>query len=690
MNRAARVPPVHPELSAAWRTIARAADKLVALESEALRLAPLIKCKQIGRAEATAVLVDVATTYGLGSTTHGHETVEHIISEGLAGRTAAKTANDGGHDDVIGVDIAHTFGDTSASLLVDRKLANWQGKIAAEAKAGHGLDSYRAALNWAKQDVPTDNALREKVKQELLESAKRHLSNGHDTAVLDAIYDDTFPEDRQQDADTSAGNNDLDAKTIKIDGSNEIVAEIKRLAKLPLLEYERERKPAAERLGIDRIGALDREVKSARAENSSAGGQGRSPSIVAAEPWADPVKLADVLDQAVATYLRYLILPPGGAELMALWSMGTHCFQEFPIFPRLAVTSPVKECAKSLLLRVLKRTTARPIIMTNANIAPLFRMISLHRPSIFLDEADNYLNDKPDLLALLNDGHAEGGRVWRCEGENNEVREFDVFAPVAVAMISRPPPTLLSRSLEIKMQRKKPGQATANFRGDRPDPVLIEIQRKFARAAADGAVALRSADPDMDGLLNRDADNWRPLFAIADLAGGPWLRRVRKLARDAVASKSDQSIGEQLLAGMLSAFQAKETDRLSSEDAIEYLTSLDEGPWAEWKGGKPLSKAGLARRLSTFGILSGTIRLDDGRTLKGYKRENFEEAFEQYLPAQSVTTSQSNNDGECDGLQNVTSESHVTLSKPSQSNNDGECDAVTDRRGMSGHWETEI
>ena len=30
------------------------------------------------------------------------------------------------------------------------------------------------------------------------------------------------------------------------------------------------------------------------------------------------------------------------------------------------------------------------------------------------------------------------------------------------------------------------------------------------------------------------------------------------------------------------------------------------------------------------------------------------------------------------------------LSKASQSNNDGECDAVTDRRGMSGYWETEI
>jgi hypothetical protein len=45
------------------------------------------------------------------------------------------------------------------------------------------------------------------------------------------------------------------------------------------------------------------------------------------------------------------------------------------------------------------------------------------RPSIFLDEADNGLTDKPDLLALLNDCYAAGGRIWRCEGENNEVKE---------------------------------------------------------------------------------------------------------------------------------------------------------------------------------------------------------------------------------------------------------------------------
>ncbi len=45
---------------------------------------------------------------------------------------------------------------------------------------------------------------------------------------------------------------------------------------------------------------------------------------------------------------------------------------------------------------------------------------------------------------------------------------------------------------------------------------------------ADNETRLRSADPDTTGLQNRVADNWRPLYAVADLAGGEWPARVRK------------------------------------------------------------------------------------------------------------------------------------------------------------------
>jgi len=47
--------------------------------------------------------------------------------------------------------------------------------------------------------------------------------------------------------------------------------------------------------------------------------------------------------------------------------------------------------------------------------------------------------------------------------------------------------------------------------------------RKLARWAQDNFAALQACDPPMPpGAYNRVADNWRPIFAIAQIAGGDW------------------------------------------------------------------------------------------------------------------------------------------------------------------------
>ena len=78
----------HPELIAAKKGIALAADHLAAIEIEALRLAPLIQRSEIARGEATECLIDAATACGLCLTNRGRESVEHVIRMGLAGQSA--------------------------------------------------------------------------------------------------------------------------------------------------------------------------------------------------------------------------------------------------------------------------------------------------------------------------------------------------------------------------------------------------------------------------------------------------------------------------------------------------------------------------------------------------------------------------------------------------------------------------
>src|ERR1700735_2584310 len=56
-----------------------------------------------------------------------------------------------------------------------------------------------------------------------------------------------------------------------------------------------------------------------------------------------------------------------------------------------------------------------------------------------------------------------------------------------------------------------------------------------------------------------------------------------------------------------------------------------------------------SKSLKPFGITPGTKR-DGEATFKGYLLSDFTEAFAAYLPDQTVTPSQPNNDGHCDGV----------------------------------------
>ena len=61
---------------------------------------------------------------------------------------------------------------------------------------------------------------------------------------------------------------------------------------------------------------------------------------------------------------------------------------------------------------------------------------------------------------------------------------------------------------------------------DRTDGLDV-LCRKAARWATDHAKALAAADPAMPaGIINRAADNWRPLLAVAELAGASGLARL--------------------------------------------------------------------------------------------------------------------------------------------------------------------
>jgi len=370
--------------------------------------------------------------------------------------------------------------------------------------------------------------------------------------------------------------------------------EIARLAKLRLADYERERRAAAEKLGV-RAPILDKLVSAARPPDESVPGQGRKLELAEPEPWPAPVDGAALVGELEAAVERYVILPKGGAFAVTLWVMLAHCFDGFPCTPRLAITAPEKRCGKTTLLDVVGQLVPRPLSTGSITAAALFRTIELASPVLLIDEADTFLGDNEELRGVLNQGHRRGGQIIRTAGDDYEPRIFNVYAPVAIATIGRLPGTIADRSIHIEMRRASKSERVAKFRLGKT-PELGVLARKAARWVRDNAEAIRNHEPMIpDAIYNRAAANWEPLLTIAEIAGAAVADRARAAALAACGREEEQSLGTLLLGDIRDVFAEREIDRLASAELVEALAAMPERPWPECRNGKPINQNWLAR-----------------------------------------------------------------------------------------------
>jgi putative DNA primase/helicase len=294
-------------------------------------------------------------------------------------------------------------------------------------------------------------------------------------------------------------------------------------------------------------------------------------------------------------------------------------------------------------------------------------------------------------------------------GDGWDVRRFSIWCPQAIAGIGRLPSTIADRSIVIQMKRKLRTETVAKLRRRDAGPLIV-LARKVARWVDDHRQAIEEAVPEVpEGLNDRAADAWEICFAIADIAGGEWPARARKaaLALSGDAVVEDDDVRAMLLSDIRAAFETNlqtsasgEHDnrgpRLASEDIVSYLAGLDERSWGEWKAGRPITKGQLARLLKPIGVSSGTIRLANGCTSKGYYLSAFADAFPRYLPdtpntrlqpkppfktSQRHTPQESLRFGE---NQNVTDDLCDVSKNAGNPSVSAPCDGVTFRGGDSG------
>jgi putative DNA primase/helicase len=445
--------------------------------------------------------------------------------------------------------------------------------------------------------------------------------------------------------DGDGGRPDGDGGRRDGDGTRRLDAQqVEKLAALTPFEYERCREQEAEQLGV-RVPILDREVARCRAGGAAADtAEVRRQHLWTVEPWPEPVATGDLLDELVATYMRHVVLPEHGAVTMALWTLHAWTHDAATISPLLAYVSPEKRCGKSTALLLLRYTVPRPLPTANVTAAVVFRAIKAWHPTLLIDEADTFLGEADELRGVINSGHVRGmAQTLRCVGDDHMPETFSTWAPKALALIEYGRglhDTLADRAIVLEMRRRLPTESVQRLRADQ-DGAFIDVRRRAARCAADALATLRAAEPEIPSVLHdRAADNWRPLLAIADYAGGAWPRRAREAAGSLSASTGADSARIQLLGDLADVLTAP-AGRIPSTTFVECLARMEERPWPEWRHGKPITARQVASLLRPLGIAPRSIRLDDGSTPKGYMWDQaFDDAIARYRPSRSATPPQ--------------------------------------------------
>jgi Protein of unknown function (DUF3631) len=339
---------------------------------------------------------------------------------------------------------------------------------------------------------------------------------------------------------------------------------------------------------------------------------------------------------------RFVAHPSDHARVThALWIMHAHLMDRWDTTPRLAFLSPEPESGKTRALETTKLLVPRPVSTMNCTPAYIARKIGQDEapPTILFDEVDAVFcpkaGDHEDLRAILNAGYQRGGYIGRCVmvGKKVETEELSAYAAVALAGLGWLPDTILTRSVVIRMRRRRNDEKVDSFR-----PRIHSREGDRVRALVEAWAATVETTIDWPalpaGIEDRSADIWEPLLAVADMIGGEWPRRARSaaVAMAKAAKESDPSMGVRLLSDIRTAF---EKDRfsiptaMSSAILVERLIAMEESPWHDLGRGRALDQNGLASRLKDYEIRPRTHRSIG--SVRGYAHSDFLDAWKRYV-----------------------------------------------------------
>lgn len=392
---------------------------------------------------------------------------------------------------------------------------------------------------------------------------------------------------------------------------------------------------------------------------------------------APVMALRDVLDEAAALITRRVTCPPEVAWTVALWSVGTagvrpgyvpgdegHAAPGPSIYPRLRLKSGGPGSGKTTLMDTVAMIAVRPFAVDGISASALFRTAERFQPTLLLDEADAWMAGNEDVRGFVNSGHRRAGIIMvnvmqpsAAGGEEWVPTAFRTFAPAVIAGIGGQAATVEDRSIAVTMTRA-PGRAADRMRASEMVAFRDHLGPHIAAHADAIAEAMDAgvSDGRMPAELSgRACDNWEPIVALADLAGGEWPSRVdRALAALGMGAAGARALarGEHLLADLrehhrdviAAKWSARRAERggatpdnfgaeceatcapvgmvATSAFRVWLARGDNSSPWASADRGQPATADSIARTLRAFGVRPVAVNRREGARVvkvRGYR-----------------------------------------------------------------------
>lgn len=352
--------------------------------------------------------------------------------------------------------------------------------------------------------------------------------------------------------------------------------------------------------------------------------------------------------QRIETYIQdyatlgepFYVLP------LALWIIGTYCFNEFDAYPYLVITSATKRSGKTRLAEMISFCCANPRNFAALTPAALFRSIEKEKPTLIHDEAEELSRESAGTMrSVLNVGYRRGQTIPRVTTDG-EIQEFQTYCPKAFVLIGDVFDTLKDRSMIVTMRRAET-RKRFTFEAVQAEGRLIREQ--IGAEVTEQTGAIQHAFLNHGGLpflQDRDEEIWTSLFCLCSIFAKSRLTELTAAAADMAAEKTGESrkyitleksedeavndeYGKRALTDLYGLFVVSGRV-IRTEDAIEGLKAIPSAPWRRFRG-KGITDRELAKLLDRFGLEPVRIAVGSGRGkqkfYRGYKRKDVETAL---------------------------------------------------------------